>query len=390
MAEPWVDVTLGECAQFLSGGTPRKSRPEYWNGELPWVTAKDLKTLRIRSSGKRVTELGAASGTTVVDPGAVLMLVRGMTLHSNVPIALTRTRAAFNQDIKALLPSDQLDGEYLAYLLLSRKEELLHLVDSASHGTGRIHLRLLRDLKVSLPPVAEQKARAAVLSSLDDYIEHTRDLAMLARGVLASAFARAVEGSSELRPLVRGTDPAADVDYGSAFDGEYFTRAGEGRPLIRIRDLKTHIPAVWTTETRGDETLLSAGDLLVGMDAEFRPVIWLGDEGVLNQRVCRIRPVDGVPISFLLEAIRGPLAYYERAKTGTTVSHLNKSDIDMIEIPRLSQRALDQFGRAFDPLIELEVLLAQSASSLWALRRRLLRPVVSGSAGVGNFGRRSG
>lgn len=150
----WQSGTLGSVVTLLSGGTPNKSNSAYWNGTIPWLSAKDMKTSRILDTQDHVTEEGAANGTRVVEAGAILILVRGMTLHNDLPICWATRRLAFNQDVKAAVPVDKHLGEYAYLWLLENKTGLMGLVDSASHGTGRIHTDMLVKQPLVVPPEA--------------------------------------------------------------------------------------------------------------------------------------------------------------------------------------------------------------------------------------------
>jgi predicted nucleotidyltransferase len=174
LASPWRAMPLSECADFLSGGTPSKSQPELWAGTTPWISAKDMKQLRLRDAEDHVSSEAIGSGTRVVPAGTVLMLVRGMTLHKDLPICITDTEMAFNQDVKALVPRPGIEPLFLAYSLLGNKPALLTLVDSASHGTGRIHSGALQSFPIAVPPLPEQRAIVHILGTLDDKIELNR------------------------------------------------------------------------------------------------------------------------------------------------------------------------------------------------------------------------
>ncbi len=168
-------TTLGEIAAFRSGGTPRKTNPAYWGGKHPWVSAKDLKRPIVFDSQDTLTDIGYKNAN-VAPKGSLLILVRGMTLHKKVPVCLAGKDLAFNQDLKALIPADNVSPGFLLYCLLSNEGALLRLVDSAGHGTGRLNTDLLKMLPILLPPLAEQKAIAAVLSVWDQAIEKTERL----------------------------------------------------------------------------------------------------------------------------------------------------------------------------------------------------------------------
>jgi len=102
MASDWSQTTLGECADFFSGGTPRKSNAEFWNGTIPWISGKDLKSFYLNDGEDHITAEGAEAGSRLIPPGTILLLVRGMTLHNDVPVAVVTRESAFNQDIKAI------------------------------------------------------------------------------------------------------------------------------------------------------------------------------------------------------------------------------------------------------------------------------------------------
>lgn len=77
----------------------------------------------------------------------------------------------------------------------------------------------------------------------------------------------------------------ADIVYGAPFKSSLFNESRLGYPLIRIRDLETFIPHYWTAEAHPKRTFIEPGDVIAGMDADFTPVLWLGEKAVLNQRV---------------------------------------------------------------------------------------------------------
>ncbi len=172
----WVPTTLGECATFISGGTPSKSEPRYWAGDIPWVSAKDMKLFRLHDAEDHVTSEGVDSGSALAPLGSTLLLVRGMTLHERVPVCLITRPMAFNQDVKALVAKQGVDQGFLAYWLAANEDTLLNRVDSASHGTGRLLAEALRSLPVTLPPLPEQRKIVNLLASLDDKIELNRSV----------------------------------------------------------------------------------------------------------------------------------------------------------------------------------------------------------------------
>ena len=170
MLEGWTFPALSELATFVSGGTPNKDTPEFWGGEIPWVTVSDMKSLRLSNVKYRLTASGSAQ-VRKVDKGTILVLVRGMGLFKDLPLVLCEEAVTFNQDIKALIPLDNVESEYLAYAMIARKSQVLRHVDTAGHGTGRLDTDLLKSTPIPLPPLPEQRRIAAILRTWDEAIE---------------------------------------------------------------------------------------------------------------------------------------------------------------------------------------------------------------------------
>ncbi len=171
----WKAVPLSDCANFLSGGTPSKGSHELWLGSTPWVSAGDMKQLWLSDTMEHVAPDALSNGTRTVPPGTVLLLVRG-TLHKDLPIVLTQAEMAFHQDVKALIPRNDIDPLFLAYSLIGNKPALLTFVDTATDGIGRINSTALESFPIAVPPLNEQRRIAAFLGALDDKIELNRTM----------------------------------------------------------------------------------------------------------------------------------------------------------------------------------------------------------------------
>lgn len=169
-AGEWKEKRLDEIADFQSGGTPSKGNTAFWNGSIPWVSAKDMKRMVLDDTEDHISDAAVEDGARVVPVGTVLMLTRGMTLLKDVPICLVARPMALNQDVRALRPSNGFDGHFLAYMLVGNKQRIRSMVDIAGHGTGRLNTDRLKALDLLFPEPAEQQRIAACLSSLDALI----------------------------------------------------------------------------------------------------------------------------------------------------------------------------------------------------------------------------
>jgi type I restriction enzyme S subunit len=167
----WRTAPLGELVKFVSGGTPSRDVPRFWNGEIPWLSAKDMKKFRLNDSIEKVTREGLNNGTCLIEAESVLILVRGMTLLKDVPVGVTERAVAFNQDLKALIPNGGIDGHYLGFYLAANKYRLLALVDRTTHGSGRLASDLLQSFEIELPGMEEQRKIVDILLTWDCAIE---------------------------------------------------------------------------------------------------------------------------------------------------------------------------------------------------------------------------
>ncbi len=170
MKSKWKKIELGELATFYSGGTPSKQNQEYWGGDIPWITVKDMKEMFFSSTNLSLTQAGADT-LRIMPADTIYMLVRGMGLFKDLPVLYCDRPATFNQDIKALVAKELIDPLFLAYSLKAKKDEILRLVDTAGHGTGRLDTDLVRSIPFVLPQKEEQKMIVLALQSWDEAID---------------------------------------------------------------------------------------------------------------------------------------------------------------------------------------------------------------------------
>lgn len=101
--EHWILHKLKYIARFSGGGTPSREKLSYWNGDIPWVSPKDMKVEVINGAEESITVEGLQNSTTsLVSPGGVLVVVRSGILKHTIPVAINSVEVALNQDMKAL------------------------------------------------------------------------------------------------------------------------------------------------------------------------------------------------------------------------------------------------------------------------------------------------
>lgn len=174
----------------------------------------------------------------------------------------------------------------------------------------------------------------------------------------------------------------ANIIYGAPFASKLFNTEGLGNPIIRIRDLKEQTFVTYTTEIHPKGHLIQPGDIVVGMDGEFRPYIWGNSEAWLNQRVCIFESKLPSDKAFMLYTIKPLLNVIEQTQVATTVIHIGKKDYDAFEIVLPDRKTLDQFGEITTPMLERIVNNSIENKKLVQLRDALLPQLISGELDV--------
>lgn len=162
----YPSVKLLSLSYFRTGGTPSTAHPEYWNGSIPWVSAKDFKAFRFEDSEDHVTELALAESTTCyVNRPAVLMVSRNGILQHTLPVMVTHKPTTINQDIKAFFPDDRVSVDYLGAFFDVFGSRLLPLVCKSGATVQSLNTEQLMDLSIPLPPLPEQRKIVAELDA---------------------------------------------------------------------------------------------------------------------------------------------------------------------------------------------------------------------------------
>ncbi|MBX3245552.1 MAG: restriction endonuclease subunit S [Myxococcales bacterium] len=169
----WRVGTLGQWADIRSGGTPSRSRPELWNGDVPWISPKVMTAIHADDPDQFVTEGAIGNGTRVAPARSTLVMVRGMALHQGVRVSQTQREVVFNQDVKALVPR-QIHPDLLLFALLDAQTSLLSKVHAAGHGTGVLGTDMLNAVTLCLPRQCEQPPFAESFATLNDRIALAR------------------------------------------------------------------------------------------------------------------------------------------------------------------------------------------------------------------------
>jgi type I restriction enzyme S subunit len=413
MAGEWREIALWDIAEYINGRATKPS--ELASNGVPVIKIAELNRGITEETDRIPPEL--VEEKHWVSPGDLLFAWSGS-------VGIYRyagPKAALNQHIFRVVAKPGIDQGFLRYLLLSCVPLFqLHVQDKRT-TMGHVTKKDLQRIRVRIPPLQEQRAIAHILGTLDDKIELNRRMSQtleaMARALFKAWFVdfepvRAkMEGrwqrgqslpglpahlydlfpdrlvDSELGEIPEGwrvvsVYEVADVIYGAPFSSAQFNTEGVGEPLLRIRDLPSESPSVWTTEVHPKGYKVRPGDIVVGMDGEFRAYLWGGVEAWLNQRLCVFKPKAHYSTAFVRNAIIQPLADVEATETATTVIHLGKADIDQFRVVLPTPDVAGYFNTVCQRWYDRIVTSKQQSRTLAALRDALLPKLIRGEIRV--------
>ena len=417
-------VSLGEVVDILTGN-PFKSA-EYEDGEanpkllrgdniaqgsLRWENVK--RWPKAKSEGLERYELKAGDVVLAMDrPWIEAGLKYACISEHDLPAYLV-------QRVARMRGTERLRTDFLRYLIGSRAFTAHVLGVQTGTAVPHISAGQIKSFEFDLPTLKEQESIAKYLGALDDKIELNRrmneTLEEMARALFRDWF---VDFGPTRRQMVGATDPAAimghafppekaatlaplfpaklgdnglpegwqtrsiyevaKVVYGAPFKSKQFNTEGLGRPLARIRDLPKNAGGQFTEEVHKNEHLIQPGDIVVGMDGEFRSYLWFGVPTLMNQRICSFVPIEKSNRAFVWLAIKPLLKFFEDTAIATTVIHLGKGDIDTFSVIDAGQDVMTAFSTATEPMASKIVANGQENQTLAEMRDLLLPKLMSG------------
>ena len=174
MGGEWKIYNVSDFADVIGGGTPKTKILEYWNGDIPWLTPKDLSNHQRRHIFRGERNISAAglqsSSAQLLPPKTVLLTTRAPVGY----VAIAENKLCTNQGFRSLIVKEGFCPEYIYYVLLNNTEYLKRYASGSTFQ--ELSGSTLKSLVFFLPPLAEQRAIAHILGSLDDKIELNRKM----------------------------------------------------------------------------------------------------------------------------------------------------------------------------------------------------------------------
>ena len=168
LPDGWQWVRLGDVAVVQTGGTPSRSEPIYWGGNIPWMASGEINQRRLMTTAEQITQAGLDNSNAKLFPRGTVMVAMNGQGTTRGKACVLGMEASCNQSLAAVLAGEQTANPFLFHILDTSYHQLR---DITGDGRSGLNLDLIRGFQFLLPPLPEQRAIAAVLDSIDDAIE---------------------------------------------------------------------------------------------------------------------------------------------------------------------------------------------------------------------------
>ena len=348
----WKEYKLRDItSKITSGGTPKSSEANYYDGNIPWLNTKEVNFNRIARTEKCITEEGLNNSSAKWIPkGSVIIAMYGATAAKVAYslIDLTTNQACCN----LIIDIDIADSQFVYYYIQSSYEELLNLACGAAQQN--LSVGVIADFPILLPPLAEQKHIASILTSLDDKIDllHSENatLEAMAETLFRQWF---IEEAKEDWKEISLTKVANFLN-GLACQKYPPKNEIEKLPVLKIRELSNGIgdDSDWATTDITSEYIIHAGDVIFAWSASLMVKIWDGEDCILNQHLFKVTSYKYPKWFYYLWCKHHLNEFIAIAQShATTMGHIKRSDLESAIVLIPSNKELMMMNEQMDGML---------------------------------------
>ena len=377
---------FSEIMDIIGGGTPKTSKSEYWNGDIPWLSVKDFNNdyRYVYETEKTITQAGLDnSSTKLLKRNDSIISARGTVGE----MAMIPYPMAFNQSCYGLRAKEGLvDEEYLYYLIKH------NVVVLRKNTHGSVFDTITRDtfdgIEVDLPSLAEQKVVASILRDLDDKIEVNneinKNLLEQAQSIFTQEFLmldRIPDGWQESSLL-----GIADYLNGLAMQKYRPKDDEQGLPVLKIKELRQgscDFNSELCSPSIKPEYIVHDGDVIFSWSGSLLVDFWCGGTCGLNQHLFKVTS-STYDKWFYYVWTNHHLQKFAAiaADMATTMGHIKREELSKAEVLIPSQSDYERIGGLLAPLYDLVIANCIENRKLASLRDKLLPQLMSGQLDV--------
>lgn len=404
----WTPIPIKYLAEFFGGGTPSKEKPDYWGGDIPWVSPKDMKVDFIVDTEDYVTEAGLQnSPISLISPGAVLLVVRSGILKHTIPVAQNLVPVTLNQDMKALKFSSAVDARFFVRWVQGLNDHLLKEWSKQGATVESIEHSYLAGLVMFLPPKEEQSAVVQFLekevTKIDTLIAKQQKLIELLKekrlAVISHAVTKGLDPTIPMKPS--GVEWLGDVpEHWAVRKVKWsFSTTSGSTPNTSEQDLYYNGSIPWIRSLDLNDGMISSYEIAITEQAHFDTACkvlpvgtvllamyggdgTIGKNGLLaipaatNQALCALLPCEVFHSRFTLYFMQHYRPYWMVGAEGTrkdpNISQERVRDATILVPPLEEQKNIADYIEAVTSKIDRLIEKAETAITLQEEHRRAL------------------
>ncbi|RYE36346.1 MAG: restriction endonuclease subunit S [Sphingobacteriaceae bacterium] len=348
----WEEKNLGEIGEFVGGGTPDTTIPEYWDGEIEWFTPTEVKERNLKKSIRTITELGLKNSSAKLLPKGALLITTRATIGD---IGIATDMCTTNQGFQSLIVNNTEINTFWYFFLVQNKKELIKR--SSGSTFPEIGKNEIIKVKALRPSKQEQQKIADCLSSLDDLIsaqnQKLEALKTYKKGMVQQLFPAEGETVPQLRfPEFRDSGDwifTCLKDVFTIFQGFAFSSddsINEGIRWLKIADVSiqqmnhnapSFLPIDFTEKYK--KFLVRKGDYVIALtrpilskELKVAKVDQVFDGSLLNQRVGKLITNNNIAFVYYLLQTSTLISIIEQKIAGNEPPNLSAQQIENIEI----------------------------------------------------------
>jgi len=403
----WKWTLLTDVARLESGHTPSRKRPEYWDGEIPWIGIRDATANYgrvLQDTSQHTNELGIKNSSARVLPKNTVCLSR--TASVGYVVVMGRPMAT-SQDFVNWVCSDRLDYQFLKYVLVSERESFLRFASGTTHQT--IYFPEVKAFHVCLPPVCVQRRIASILAAYDDLIENNlrriKILEEMAQNLYREWFVNfrfpghenVKMVDSELGKVPEGWRRVPFTDIAEVLSGgtpktkvaEYW----DGTiPFFAPKDAPNAFYVTSTEKSITDLGLQKCNSKLYPKNTVFitargtvGKVILPAFDMAMNQSCYALRGKDGISQFFLFLTTLWQVDYLKKNTGGATFDTIVVDTFRRMKVLNPDASLIADFSSQVEPMFALILNLLSNNITLRKTRDLLLPKLISGELDVSDL-----
>lgn len=316
---------LSDCVDIISGGTPKKSISEYWNGNIPWITIRDFNSKYPKTVNEYITEEGLEhSAAKLSENKDILISARGTVGE----VMMVHAGYTFNQSIYGLrVKKDIAISEYIYYWLVANKEIFAKNVHGSVFDT--ITRKTFDHIQIELPNIADQLVIVHKLNSIDSKIMINEAINTNLEKISTEFFHNWLSNTHSDKK--KSLDSIANYKNGLAMQKFRPINIKESLPVVKIRELNqghTDSNSDLCRKDIDESVQINTGDIIFSWSGTLLLDLWAGNEAGLNQHLFKVTSND-YPSWFIYEWTKYYLQEFQLiAKSkATTMGHIKRSNL---------------------------------------------------------------